>query len=127
MGNINKEERSNYFSRTLHHFQTDYLLDITSSLVVSGVKDCTFYMREINEKEGHNIRRGYKNDVIVVDLMLLLGEVKGNNNLNAEFRIIPLREGTLNIPLIKLYDSLGKKWYSPEHLLQISVTKNQVP
>ena len=54
-----------------------------------------------------------------MDAALLLGEVKGQHSIEAELRFVPLREGTLDVPNLKLYDKRGMKWYNCVHTLKI--------
>ena len=53
------------------------------------------------------------------DAALLLGEVKGQHSIEAELRFVPLTEGTLDVPNLKLYDKRGMKWYNCVHTLKI--------
>jgi len=45
--------------------------------------------------------------------------VKGQHTMDAELRFVPLREGTLDVPNLRLYDKLSQKWYSCVHMLKI--------
>ena len=39
--------------------------------------------------------------------------------MDAELRFVSLREGTLDIPNLKLYDKMAGRWYSCVHMLKI--------
>lgn len=59
--------------------------------------------------------------LMVVDNALILGEVKGHGSKDAHIRIIPLEEGTIDIPNFKLIDSRTGKRYACIHKLQALV------
>jgi len=60
-------------------------------------------------------------ELLVIDAALLLGELKGQSSTKARLRLIPLREGSLMIPNLKLVETRTKKTYSCVHKLQAVV------
>ena len=64
-------------------------------------------------------RHNRDHELLAVDAALLLGEVKAQHSIEAELRFVPLREGALDVPNVKLYDKLSEKWYSCVHMLKI--------
>lgn len=61
--------------------------------------------------------------LLAVDAAVLLGEVQGQQSVDAEIRFVPLREGPLRVPDFKIYDKTQGKWYSCEHKLCIVAAK----
>jgi hypothetical protein len=59
--------------------------------------------------------------LLTVDVALLMGEVKASSSKTAEIRFIPLREGTLMLPNLKLIDRRRGRWYHAVHNLQLVV------
>ena len=66
-------------------------------------------------------------ELLAVDAALLLGEVKGQHSIEAELRFVPLREGTLDVPNLKLYDKTRSKWYNCVHTLKIVARQSESP
>ena len=64
-------------------------------------------------------RHNRDHELLAVDAALLIGEVKGQHSVDAELRFVPLREGTLDVPNLKLYDKIEGKWYNCNHMLKI--------
>ena len=62
-----------------------------------------------------------RSDLLVIDNALILGELKGRASMEAKIRLIPLREGTTNVPNFKLIDSRTGKRYACIHKLQTVV------
>lgn len=92
--------------------------------VVSEVNGYTFGVWGLlsNNSALHDdgtLRYHRDHELLAVDAALLLGEVKSNQTMDAELRFVPLREGTLDIPNLKLYDKVAKRWYSCVHMLKI--------
>jgi hypothetical protein len=58
-------------------------------------------------------------ELLAVDVALLLGEIKGHESTIVELRFIPLREGTLAVPFLKLVDEKSGRWYNCVHNLRI--------
>jgi len=58
-------------------------------------------------------------DLLAIDAALLLGEIKGHHSVEAELRFNPLREGTLAVPNMQLFDKRNRKWYYCTHKLNI--------
>ena len=63
--------------------------------------------------------------LLAVDAALLLGEVKGQHSIDAELRFVPLREGILKVPNLKLYNQYNGNWYDCIHTLKIITVPNQ--
>ena len=61
-----------------------------------------------------------------MDAAFLLGEVKGQHSIEAELRSVSLREGTLDVPNLKLDDKKGMKWHNCVHTLKITARKSNV-
>lgn len=79
----------------------------------------------VSEVEGYKFGVGGPDDrdqeLLVIDAALLLGELKGQSSTKARLRLIPLREGSLMIPNLKLVETRTKKSYSCVHKLQAVV------
>lgn len=93
-----------------------------TAAVVSQVNGYTFGVWGLSEDDDGTKRQNRDHDLLAVDAALLLGEVKGQHSVDAELRFVPLREGTLDVPNLKLYDKTEGKWYNCVHKLQIVAT-----
>jgi hypothetical protein len=89
-----------------------------NTAVVSEVNGYTFGVWGLAGADG-TTRHHRDQDLLAVDAALLLGEVKGQHSVEAELRFVPLREGTLDVPNLKLYDKRGGRWYNCVHTLKI--------
>ena len=87
--------------------------------VVSLVNGYTFGCYGLVGDDDGTIRYARDHDLLAVDAILLLGEVKGQLATEAELRFVPLREGPLAIPNLQLYDKYEDKWYDCFHTLKI--------
>ena len=95
-----------------------------NNAVVSEVSGYTFGCWGLSGYDDGTIRHNRDHDLLAVDAALLLGEVKGQHAIEAELRFVSLREGTLSVPNLKLYDKVEQKWYDCYHTLKIiSVAK----
>jgi len=93
-----------------------------NTAVVSEVNGYTFGVWGLAGEDDGTMRHNRDHELLAVDAALLLGEVKGQHSIEAELRFVPLREGTLDVPNLKLYDKLGGKWYNCVHMLQVVAT-----
>lgn len=93
---------------------------IASTAVVSEVNGYTFGVWGLSAGDDGTIRHSRDQELLAVDAALLLGEVKGQHSVDAELRFVPLREGTLDVPNLKLYDKREGKWYNCIHKLKIT-------
>ena len=92
--------------------------------VVSEVNGYTFGVwgllsKNSAQRDDGTLRYHRDYDLLAVDAALLLGEVKAHQTKHAQLRFVPLREGTLDIPNLKLYDKISSRWYSCIHMLKI--------
>ena len=90
-----------------------------NTAVVSEVNGYTFGVWGLAGDDDGTTRHNRDHELLAVDAALLLGEVKGQHSIEAELRFVPLREGTLDVPNLKLYDKLSEKWYNCVHMLKI--------
>ena len=90
-----------------------------NTAVVSEVNGYTFGVWGLTGDDDGTTRHHRDHELLAVDAALLLGEVKGQHSIETELRFVPLKEGTLDVPNLKLYDKRGKKWYNANHTLKI--------
>lgn len=90
-----------------------------NTAVVSEVNGYTFGVWGLSEDDDGTSRHNRDHELLAVDAALLLGEVKGQHSVDAELRFVPLREGTLDVPNLKLYDKIEGKWYNCIHRLKL--------
>lgn len=90
-----------------------------NTAVVSEVNGYTFGVWGLAGNDDGTTRHNRDHELLAVDAALLLGEVKGQHSIEAELRFVPLREGTLDCPNLKIYDKLQNKWYNCKHMLKI--------
>lgn len=90
-----------------------------NTAVVSEVNGYTFGVWGLSGDDDGTTRHHRDHELLAVDAALLLGEVKGQHSIEAELRFVPLREGTLNVPNLKIYDKRGGRWYNCVHTLKI--------
>ena len=98
-----------------------------NTAVVSEVNGYTFGVWGLSGDDDGTTRHHRDHELLAVDAALLLGEVKGQHSIEAELRFCPLREGTLNVPNLKLYDKRGMKWYNCVHTLKIVARQSSDP
>jgi len=107
-----------------HNTQQTPVQNTVNNAVVYEVSGYTFGCWGLSGDDDGTVRYTRDHDLLAVDAALLLGEVKGQFAVEAELRFVPLREGTLSVPNLKLYDKLEGKWYDCFHTLKIiSVAK----
>eukprot|EP00554_Chaetoceros_debilis_P015115 CAMPEP_0194117848 /NCGR_PEP_ID=MMETSP0150-20130528/33100_1 /TAXON_ID=122233 /ORGANISM="Chaetoceros debilis, Strain MM31A-1" /LENGTH=714 /DNA_ID=CAMNT_0038809021 /DNA_START=17 /DNA_END=2158 /DNA_ORIENTATION=+ len=82
-----------------------------NNAVVYEVSGYTFGCWGLAGDDNGTVRYTRDHDLLAIDAALLLGEVKGQHFIDAELRFVPLREGTLSVPNLKLYDKIDGKWY----------------
>ena len=90
-----------------------------NTAVVSEVNGYTFGVWGLAGDDDGTTRHHRDHELLAVDAALLLGEVKGQHSIEAELRFVPLREGTLDVPNLKLYDKRSGRWYNCVHTLKI--------
>ena len=90
-----------------------------NTAIVSEVNGYTFGVWGLSSDDDGTIRHNRDHELLAVDAALLLGEVKAQHSVDAELRFVPLREGTLDVPNLKLYDKTEGKWYNCMHMLKI--------
>lgn len=90
-----------------------------NTAVVSEVNGYTFGVWGFSGDDDGTTRHHRDHELLAVDAALLLGEVKGQHSIEAELRFVPLREGTLDVPNLKLYDKRQQRWYNCVHTLKI--------
>ena len=90
-----------------------------NTAVVSEVNGYQFGVWGLSGNDDGTTRHHRDHELLAVDAALLLGEVKGQHSIEAELRFVPLREGTLDVPNLKLYDKRGGRWYNCVHTLKI--------
>lgn len=90
-----------------------------NTAVVSEVNGYTFGVWGLSGDDDGTTRYNRDHDLLAVDAALLLGEVKGQHSVDAKLRFVPLREGTLDVPNLKLYDKTMGKWYDCTHNLRV--------
>lgn len=98
--------------------------DIFNTAVVSEVNGYTFGVWGLSGEDDGTTRHHRDHELLAVDAALLLGEVKGQHSIQAELRFVPLREGTLDVPNLKLFDKRELKWYNCTHTLKIVATQS---
>ena len=98
-----------------------------NTAVVSEVNGYTFGVWGLSGDDDGATRHHRDHELLAVDAALLLGEVKGQHSIEAELRFVPLREGTLDVPNLKLYDKRGCKWYNCVHTLKIVARQSESP
>lgn len=90
-----------------------------NTAIVSEVNGYTFGVWGLSGDDDGTVRHNRDHELLAVDAALLLGEVKAQHSVDAELRFVPLREGTLDVPNLKLYDKTEGKWYNCMHMLKI--------
>ena len=98
--------------------------NIFNTAVVSEVNGYTFGVWGLSSEDDGTTRHHRDHELLAVDAALLLGEVKGQHSIQAELRFVPLREGTLDVPNLKLFDKRELKWYNCSHTLKILATQS---
>jgi hypothetical protein len=98
--------------------------NIFNTAVVSEVNGYTFGVWGLSSEDDGTTRHHRDHELLAVDAALLLGEVKGQHSIQAELRFVPLREGTLDVPNLKLFDKRELKWYNCSHTLKIVATQS---
>jgi hypothetical protein len=98
--------------------------NVFNTAVVSEVNGYTFGVWGLSGEDDGTTRHHRDHELLAVDAALLLGEVKGQHSIQAELRFVPLREGTLDVPNLKLFDKRELKWYNCMHTLKIVATQS---
>ena len=98
--------------------------NVFNTAVVSEVNGYTFGVWGLSGEDDGTARHHRDHELLAVDAALLLGEVKGQHSIQAELRFVPLREGTLDVPNLKLFDKRELKWYNCMHTLKIVATQS---
>ena len=93
--------------------------------VVSEVNGYTFSVWGLNGNDDGTVRYNRDHELLAVDAKLLLGEVKGQQSIEAKLRFIPLREGSLKVPNLRLYDDYNQRWYDCNHTLRLITSASQ--
>ena len=75
-----------------------------NAAVSSEVNGCTFGAWGLTGEDDGAIRHNRDHESLAVDAALLLGEVKVQHTMQDELRFVLLREGTFDVPNLKLYD-----------------------
>lgn len=96
-----------------------------NNAIVYEVNGYTFGVWGLSGEDDGTVRYNRDHELLAVDAALLLGEVKGQHSIDAELRFVPLREGILKVPNLKLYDKYSGNWYDCIHTLQIMTVPNQ--
>jgi len=94
-------------------------IESVNTAVVSEVNGYTFGVWGLSGDDDGTARHSRDHELLAVDAALVLGEVKGQHSVDAELRFVPLREGTLDVPNLKLYDKIERKWYNCVHSLKL--------
>mmetsp|Transcript_8135 Transcript_8135/g.14161 ORF Transcript_8135/g.14161 Transcript_8135/m.14161 type:complete len:599 (-) Transcript_8135:110-1906(-) len=115
-GGGNREQLLHQYSENAVHAKENHSFN---TAVVSEVNGYTFGVWGLSGDDDGTTRHHRDHELLAVDAALLLGEVKGQHSIEAELRFVPLREGTLDVPNLKLYDKRGMKWYNCVHTLKI--------
>jgi hypothetical protein len=93
---------------------------VPNTAVVSEVNGYTFGVWGlIADADNPVFRLDRDQDLLAIDAALLLGEIKGHHSVEAQLRFNPLREGTLDVPNMQLFDKRNRKWYYCNHKLNI--------
>ena len=93
---------------------------VPNTAVVSEVNGYTFGVWGlIADADNPVFRLDRDQDLLAIDAALLLGEIKGHHSVEAQLRFNPLREGTLDVPNMQLFDKRNRKWYYCTHKLNI--------
>ena len=124
-----RKPRGNPGQQLLHQHSIDQHTKENHSFntaVVSEVNGYTFGVWGLSGDDDGTTRHHRDHELLAVDAALLLGEVKGQHSIEAELRFVPLREGTLPVPNLKLYDKRGMKWYNCVHTLKIVARQGNV-
>lgn len=90
--------------------------DKSSQWAISS--DYEGYKLEVRGPDSANVQR----DLLIMDEELQIGELQGLTSKNVKVRMIPLRQGTLNIPNFKLVDNRTGRRYYCIHRLKLSAT-----
>jgi len=94
--------------------------NVPNTAVVSEVNGYTFGVWGlVADKDNPVFHLDRDQDLLAIDAALLLGEIKGHHSVEAELRFNPLREGTLAVPNMQLFDKRNRKWYYCTHKLNI--------
>ena len=96
-----------------------------NTAVLYEVNGYVFGVWGLSGDDDGTVRYNRDHELLAVDAALLLGEVRGQHSLEAELRFVPLREGTLDVPNLKLYDRIQGRWYDCIHTLKIVVGSKQ--
>jgi hypothetical protein len=90
-----------------------------NNAVVYEVNGYTFGVWGLSGDDDGTVRYSRDHELLAVDAALLLGEVKGQHSIDAELRFVPLREGILKVPNLRLYDNYTQTWFDCIHTLKI--------
>jgi len=122
-GNQGRQQLLHQHSENAPHNKENHSFN---TAVVSEVNGYTFGVWGLSGDDDGTTRHHRDHELLAVDAALLLGEVKGQHSIEAELRFVPLREGTLDVPNLKLYDKRGMKWYNCVHTLKIVARQSNV-
>lgn len=99
---------------------------VPNTAVVSEVNGYTFGVWGlIADADNPVFRLDRDQDLLAIDAALLLGEIKGHHSVEAQLRFNPLREGTLDVPNMQLFDKRNRKWYYCTHKLNIVARQSE--
>ena len=101
------------------------LRNTINTAVLYEVNGYVFGVWGLSGDDDGTVRYNRDHELLAVDAALLLGEIRGQHSLEAELRFVPLRDGTLDVPNLKLYDRIQGKWYDCIHTLKIVVGSKQ--
>ena len=105
-----------------HKESSQYTPIGVNNAVVCEVSGYAFGVWGLGKDDG-TVRYSRDHDLLAVDAALLLGEIKPQHSIDAELRFVPLREGSLNVPNLRLFDSYYERWYDCIHTLKITTNK----
>jgi len=104
---------------------TNKLPSGVNNAIVYEVNGYIFGVLGISGDDDGTVRYNKDHELLAVDAALLLGEVKAQHSIDAELRFVPLREGILDVPNLKLYDRYSGNWYDCVHTLKIISVPSQ--
>ena len=119
-GHDNSREAMPFNQQQQQQQQQQQRSAVPNTAVVSEVNGYTFGVWGlIADADNPVFRLDRDQDLLAIDAALLLGEIKGHHSVEAQLRFNPLREGTLDVPNMQLFDKRNRKWYYCTHKLNI--------